>query len=182
MRIITGIYKGKKINSPKHDGVRPTADRIKESLFNIINDRIENSIVLDLFGGTGALGIECLSRGANKAYIVDNDKRSIELIKQNLVNVNNAYLYHLDYNVALLNFYKKGIKFDIIFIDPPYATKYGEFALKKIFDYDLLNEDGIIVWEYQTIQNKNQKIDLFEIYDNRNYGETSIIFLKKKSD
>lgn len=106
MRIITGIYKGKKINSPKHDGVRPTADRIKESLFNIINDRIENSIVLDLFGGTGALGIECLSRGASKAYIVDSDKRSIELIKQNLVNISNAYLYHLDYNVALLNFYK----------------------------------------------------------------------------
>lgn len=181
MRIITGKYRGRKIQSPKHEGVRPTIDRVKESLFNIISQDICGATVLDLFGGTGALGLECVSRGAEKVYIVDSDKDSFNLIKANAKNMTeDISITLMDYNIALLNFSKKGIKFDLIFLDPPYASKFAEFALDKIQEYDLLKDDGKIVWESLLKLEKPQKYDCkYEQIDNRTYGEIELTIYKK---
>lgn len=181
MRIITGKYRGRKIQSPKHEGVRPTIDRVKESLFNIINQDIYGATVLDLFGGTGALGLECVSRGADKVYIVDSDKDSFNLIKTNAKNMTeDISIMLMDYNIALLNFSKKGIKFDLIFLDPPYASKFAEFAIDKIQEYDLLKEDGKIIWESLLKLEKPQKYDCnYEKIDRRTYGEVEVTIYKK---
>lgn len=184
MRVITGIYKGRKIMSLKHEGVRPTTDRVKENIFNIISSYISDSVVLDLFSGTGAIGIECLSRGAKEVYFVDSDRDSYKLTCDNLSSMQiSAKVALQDFNIALLNFYKKGIKFDIIYLDPPYKSMYAEFAIAKIFEYQLLTSDGIIVWESLSEldkPNKFAKANPYHEVDCRKYGEISInIFTNK---
>lgn len=180
MRVISGLYRGRKILSPRHEGVRPTTDRVKENIFNIISPYIDDSVVLDLFGGTGAISIEFLSRGAKTVYTVDSDRNSYRLILQNCDGLDpKPIVSNSDYNIALLNYKNKGIKFDIVFLDPPYASKFAEFAINKIKEFDLLSEDGIIVWENLKELNKldNYKPP-YEIYDNRIYGEIQVTFLR----
>jgi len=181
MRVISGNFRGRKIISPKGENVRPTADRVKESLFDIISDKIEGKVCLDLFGGTGALGIECISRRAKISYIVENDKQSFNEIQLNAQGIDGIITILSDYNLALKNFSHKKIKFDLIFIDPPYQTKLGEYAIAKIEEYGLLSENGIIVWENSSRLNKSDTVKTnFEIFDERKYGEASLIFLRNK--
>ncbi len=180
MRIITGKHRGRKLISPKHEGVRPTSDRVKESVFNILADKLNGSVVLDLFAGSGSLGFEALSRGASEVYFVDNNKDSIKVISENAKMLNeNPKIILADHNVALLKFYKQKIKFDIIFIDPPYNTHLAEFAINKIKEFNLLNSDGIIVWENLSSLNKLKNFNSpFEIFDIRTYGETRVDFFR----
>jgi 16S rRNA (guanine(966)-N(2))-methyltransferase RsmD len=176
MRIITGKHRGRKIISPTHEGVRPTTDRIKENVFNIIREYIPESICLDLFAGTGGLGFECISRGASQVYFVDNSKESIKDISATAKSLGEKpYIILSDYNVALKNLNNQGIKFDVIFIDPPYRTMLAEYALDKLTQYDMLNEGGIIIWESLAELKKpdNYKCAYTHI-DRRNYGETQI--------
>ncbi len=178
MRVITGLYKGRKILSPKHEGVRPTTDRVKENIFNVISGYIPDSIVLDLFAGTGAIGIECLSRGAKEVCFVDSNKDSCKLISDNLRSLNiKAYVSMQDYNTALLQYYKKGKQFDIIYLDPPYNSIFAESAISKIYEYNLLAPDGIIIWESLSELNKPEKYSSsnpFSEIDKRKYGEIDI--------
>ena len=149
MRIISGKYKGKKLLGDNIKGTRPTMDRIKESLFGMIQNKIKNSTCLDLFAGSGSLGLEAISNGASTCYFVDNNKIVIDVLNKNLNEVENATIINSDYSKALFMFKEKNIKFDIIFLDPPY--KYGLInpAIEKIIEYDLLSENGIIVCEYE---------------------------------
>ena len=143
MRIIAGKYKAKRLNSPKTDLTRPTLDRVKEALFNIIQFQVQDAVVLDLFAGTGALGIEALSRGAKEAIFCDKVPEAVKVIKQNVINTNNldkAIIINKDYKNALENVSKQNKKFDIIFLDPPYKTNLAIESLQKIIMSNLLTK------------------------------------------
>ena len=147
MRVITGKARGVQLKTPDGMQTRPTADRVKEALFSIINFDIPGAKVLDLFGGTGQLGIEALSRGASSAVFVDAREESCKLIRENLKRTkleSDAKVIRSDY----LDYLNRGREqYNIIFLDPPYAEVFLENAIKKITEIDILQSDGIIVAE-----------------------------------
>ena len=147
MRVITGKARGIQLKTPDGMLTRPTADRVKEALFSIINFDVPGAKVLDLFGGTGQLGIEALSRGAESAVFVDSREESCKLIRENLRRTKleqNAKVIRSDY-LDYLNRCRE--TFNIILLDPPYAEVYLENALKRITEIDILQSDGIIITE-----------------------------------
>ena len=145
MRIISGKYRGKNLKEFNIDTTKPTTDRVKESIFNLIQFDVVDAVVLDLFSGTGALGIECISRGGKQVHFVDLNKQSISLIKENLKGIDGEYqVFNQSYEEFLKN---TQMKYDIIFLDPPYKTDYGVKAIKMIIENNLLNDKGIIIFE-----------------------------------
>lgn len=147
MRVITGKARGIQLKTPEGNVTRPTADRVKEALFSIIQFDLPGAHVLDLFGGTGQLGIEALSRGASFAEFVDEDDAACKLIRENLKRtgfVNDATVFRSDYDLYLRKCSKK---FDIVFLDPPYNKDFLEKSLKLITEIDILQSGGIIVTE-----------------------------------
>ena len=133
MRIISGKARGTKLYTLEGTNTRPTLDRVKESIFNIIQNEIEDATVLDLFAGSGAIGLECLSRGAKKAVLCDKSKEAIQIIKRNIEKTHmeeKAQIINADYENCLEKL--KNEQFDIIYIDPPYATNYIFKSLEKI--------------------------------------------------
>jgi len=172
MRVISGKYKGKNLIGFDIDGTRPTMDRVKESLFGIIQNNIKNSVVLDLFAGSGSLGIEALSNGAKEVYFIDNNIELINIIKKNTSGMNeNIHIMKSDYKNALKLIKNSNIQFDIIFLDPPYKLNLINDCLDKIVDYNLLNENGIIVCEYETENIENDKLKLIK---DKKYGSKKI--------
>lgn len=179
MRIISGKYKGKKIDGFDIDGTRPTQDRVKESLFAIIQNDLKDAIILDLFAGSGNLGIEALSNGAYQAYFVDNNTKCIEIIKNNLKTINEeTKVLNFDYKKALEYFYENKINFDIIFLDPPYNLECLDYILDKIIEYNILNDDGIIVCEYEFDNFKDEYKNL-ELEKEKKYGYKNIRIYRK---
>lgn len=179
MRVISGKARGLKLNTPKNEDVRPTTDRVKESLFNIINGYIIDGDVLDLFAGTGSLGIECLSRGANKCVFVDVNKTSIDIVKSNIKKArveDNAEILNIDYKSAIERVKNKNYKFDIIFMDPPYYENMFIDSLKKIDESDILKDDGIIVVEHDTKQKFPESIGKLIKDRSKKYGNTTLTF------
>lgn len=177
MRVVSGKYRGLEIKGYDILGTRPTMDRVKESLFATIQRNVKNSVCLDLFSGSGALGIEALSMGASACYFVDSNKIAIKTLEENLKKLKVSEEYHLitsDYNNALDNF-KNKIKFDLIFLDPPYHLNMMNDSIKKIVEYDLLNEDGLIICEYEE---GNIECDLILIKEKK-YGTKNISIYKK---
>ena len=149
MRVVAGKYRGKKLKEFDINSTRPTMDRVKESIFNLIQFDVADAIILDLFSGTGALGIEAISRGAKLVYFVDSNKEAIKLINSNLKGIEgNFKVCHQDY----LSFLKlnKNLKFDIVLLDPPFKENLGETAIKFIIENNMLNENGIIIFETST--------------------------------
>ena len=176
MKVIQGKHKGTILKGFEIDGTRPTMDRVKESLFAMIQNKVPNSIVLDLFAGSGNLGIEALSMGAQECYFVDKNNIACKIIKENLDKVREAgKIIKLDYLDALKTF---DIKFDIIFLDPPYNTDYIDRSINLITKYDLLNEDGIIVCESNDV-NKITVLSNYQVLKSKKYGEKMVIILKK---
>lgn len=181
MKVISGKLKGRTIKGYNINGTRPTMDRVKESLFAIIQDKINGSIVLDLFAGSGNLGIESISNGASVCYFVDNNYECIKVINDNIktFNINEqSIILKRDYLDSLKYFRDNNIKFDIIFIDPPYKYNIKNELLKKIIDYDILNDYGIIVFEYQNEEDIDNDINL-ELIRNKKYGDKYISIYKK---
>ena len=184
MRVISGKSRGKKLVSLDGDNTRPTLDRVKEALFNIIQFEVKDAVVLDLFAGTGALGIEALSRGAKEAVFCDKVPDAIKVIKQNIINTNNldkATIINKEYQEVLDNLSKQNKKFDIVFLDPPYKTNLAIESLQKIIMSDLLTEDGTIIIETDDINKEREilKIEKVEIFDKRKYGSVWLIFIRK---
>ena len=179
MKIISGKYKGRNIEGFTLDGTRPTMDRVKESLFATIQDYIENSIILDLFSGSGNLAIEALSEGAKYAYAVDKNYKACNTIKKNIntIGIDNIEVINLDYKQALLSF-KDNITFDIIFLDPPYKTDYIKESLVKIENYNLLNNNGIVVCESDNLE-KVVYSNYFNSVKEKKYGDKWVVILKK---
>lgn len=176
MRVISGKYKGKNLEGFDIEGTRPTMDRVKESLMASIQNYIKNACVLDLFAGSGSLGIEAISNGAKSCYLVDKNKMLIDIINKNITDMNDEFhVLHSNYEAALLLYKNANLKFDIIFLDPPYKMNLISNSLKLIKEYNLLNKNGIIVCEYET-----EKIDTstYEIYKEKKYGNKLIMILK----
>ncbi|NCA67118.1 MAG: 16S rRNA (guanine(966)-N(2))-methyltransferase RsmD [Clostridia bacterium] len=175
MRIIAGKYRGRKLNTPNGQDVRPTSDRVRENIFNIIQWRIAGSAVLDLFAGTGAMGIEAISRGAT-AVFNDKDMSSVALIKDNLIYLNEkAEVFNLDYAAALSRL--KGRQFDTIFLDPPYALDATN-VINIINENKLLKKNGLIVYEHSA--EKQYEYTGFTVADSRKYGTVAVDFLEEK--
>ena len=147
MRVITGTARGRRLKEPVGLETRPTADRVKEGIFSSIQFELEGRRVLDLFGGTGQLGIECLSRGAAHATFVDARTDAVKLIRENLALTaltNRATVLTADYATVLSGAVEK---YDLVFLDPPYETKLLERSLELISQFDILREHGIIICE-----------------------------------
>ena len=180
MRIIGGQFKGRNLASFAGQDIRPTGDRVKESLFNILSLRLYGARVLDLFCGSGALGLESLSRGAKEVVFNDGAKTSLEVLKKNLKLVKaeeRSYrVYNLDYTQCLQ--VQRGA-FDIVFIDPPYRTEYGLPAMQKIVERDLLVKDGVIVYERDRQFTDPAPAGL-KVTDERRYGKTWLTFLQRE--
>ncbi|MGV8146499.1 MAG: 16S rRNA (guanine(966)-N(2))-methyltransferase RsmD [Alkaliphilus sp.] len=186
MRIIAGSAKGHKLITPKNYDVRPTLERVKESLFSMIQNYIDDSVVIDLFAGTGNLGIEALSRGAKKAYFVDNNRKSIEMIEQNLVKTklqDRAVLLKTDVIIGIEKLKFKNIKADLIFADPPYADENILLFLHKISDLALLSVDGLLILEHDKNYSIPTVLGNLVQWRKNDYGNTSItIFHLKEID
>lgn len=185
MRVISGSARGTTLHSIDDISTRPTLDRVKESLFNIIQNQIEDAIILDLFAGSGAIGIEFLSRGAKKAYFCDKSQKAINMVEKNLEKTklkDKAVIFNTDYIDCISKI--SNIEFDIVFLDPPYKENFSIKAIEKINENKLLKKGGIIIIETDEPEReikeiKNTKID-YEIYDLRKYGRASLIFLRWK--
>ncbi len=176
MKIISGTFKGRMLDGFDIDGTRPTMDRVKESLFATIQNYLDNSIVLDLFSGSGNLAIEALSNNAKFAYLVDNNTKAIKTINNNIqkLGITNAKVLKGDYQSILRSL---NMKFDLIFLDPPYKTNYLEQSIKLILEKDLLNREGLIICESDSLD-KIIYPSTLEVYKEKKYGDKYIVILK----
>lgn len=184
MRVISGSARGKKLKTLEGLETRPTLDRVKEAIFNILQFDLKETTVLDLFSGSGAIGIEALSRGAKEAVFCDKSNRAINIIKENLEAtrlVSKAEIINKDYKEALQILKNENKKFNIIFLDPPYKSNYAVEAIKHIIKYKLITEDGTIIVETddENIINELEVCKEIEVYDTRKYGIAYVIFLRK---
>ena len=185
MRIISGDFRGTKLFTLEGLNTRPTLDRVKEALFSKINFELQDSVVLVLFAGSGALALESISRGAKEAVLCDSSREAIKIIKQNIEKTKTnekTLILNLDYKKALEDLKNKDIKFDIVFLDPPYQTDFAEEAVKIIIENKLLNEDAIIILETDNKEKviKNLDTELIEIKDIKKYGRVDLLFLNRK--
>jgi len=181
LRVISGKVRGLKLDTPKNLDVRPTTDRVKESLFNIINPYIRESNILDLFAGTGSLGIECLSRGAKNCIFVDKSKESIGIVKSNIKKArveNESTILNIDFKDAVKRLSVQKQKFDVIFMDPPYYENMFIDCLKSIDELSLLKEDGLVVVEHDTNDLFDDNIGRLYKSREKKYGNTTITFYK----
>ena len=180
MRIISGKYKGRVLKGYTLKGTRPTMDRVKESLFATINEYINNSVCLDLFAGSGNLGIEALSMGAREVVFVDKEYMASKTIKSNIDMLDsniNATILTMDYLKALEKLYPK--KFDLIFLDPPYKTDYINKSLKKIEELNLCKETSLLILESDELE-KIEYSNYYEEVKTKKYGDKYIRILKKR--
>ena len=182
MRIIAGKAKGTKLYTLDGKNTRPTLDRVKESLFNIIQNEIQDSIFLDLFSGSGAIGLEALSRGAKKAILCDKSKEACDIIRRNVQKTHlesNVEIYNVDFKTVLSD--KINEKIDIIYLDPPYKTNFAIESIKIILEKDLLKHNSIIIIETDNRDTIIQELENIkcEINDIRKYGRAYLIFLKR---
>ena len=185
MRIITGTARGIKLATLEGDATRPTAERVKEAVFSMLQFELEGRAVLDLFAGSGQLGLEALSRGAEHAVIVDVSRTAIQAIERNAQAVlkdalpERAQIMRADYRSAIGSL--GDASFDLVFLDPPYRMldAYPD-ALKRLKSRGALNEDCVIVFE----RSRDAQVELpdgFECYDTRHYGATSIDFVRESA-
>lgn len=177
MRIITGDFKGRKIEMPEGYDIRPTTEKVKEAMFSIIGQDIYDSVCVDLFSGTGNLGLEALSRGAEKCWFCDNNRTSIALIKRNIANCRAeewSVLVPGDYEKCLLRIKESGDKADIMILDPPYKKGLYGRCFELIRELDLLSERGIIVAEHKREDIFDDEIEGFVKTKDRNYGTITL--------
>ncbi len=174
MRVISGKYKGKKLEGFLISGTRPTMDRVKESLFAILQGELKEKSVLDLYAGSGALGIEALSNGAKEAYFVDSGKEIGKILKKNLVGIENATVLLMDVKEAISTLQKKSLSFDIVFLDPPYQECLITPTLMML--PPLLKEGSLLICEYE----KETIIvpSSYHLWKEKTYGDKKIAIYK----
>lgn len=185
MRIIAGNWKGKILNSPKTDKTRPTLDRVKEALFSMLMPYLQDAVVLDLFSGTGNLGIEALSRGAKFAYFNDINNEAVKTIYSNVQLTNYescAKITKKDYEKCLKSLDEQNVVFDIIFLDPPYEAKVEEKCLSILSNSRMVNDDTIIVLESDKEKKFNETIEGLRLVDKRTYGRVMLRTYKREEN
>ena len=179
MRIIAGKFKGMVLNTFDAENIRPTADRVRESIFNKIQFLVKDAVVLDLFGGTGAMSLEFVSRGAKTVITCDNNKSSEKLIKSNFAKAKTNPKLLMGNYWDLLDGMNN--KFDIIFLDPPFATDFGEKAIDKIIEKDLIDPNGLIIFEHSIDKNIEYSSKV-ELVDTKKYGTIVVDYLQVRDD
>ncbi|CAM2954600.1 16S rRNA (guanine(966)-N(2))-methyltransferase RsmD [Hathewaya histolytica] len=185
MRIISGIAKGRKILPPEGMVTRPTLDRVKESMFSIIQNYIVDAVVVDVFSGTGSLGLEAASRGAKRCYLIDKNPTTYSILKKNVENLkfeNICTTINGDSYETLKMLGKKGEKFDIIFIDPPYAKEMIPLAIDITDKNSLLKKDGIIVCKIDSGEEIFEGTGDLILVNKRKYGNTTVLFYKYREE
>jgi 16S rRNA (guanine966-N2)-methyltransferase len=179
VRIIAGKAKGRKLIPPATMETRPTLDRVKEAMFSAIQGYIQDAVVVDVFAGTGSLGLESASRGAKEVYLVDKSSATYPLLKQNVENLKFGDFctpLNMDSYEALNMLSKNGKKFDIIFIDPPYCKEMIPEAMKIVKENDILNKDGVVVTKIDTIEEIYEGYEDLKLTKNKKYGNTTVCF------
>lgn len=180
MRIISGTARGRTIVAPAGDRTRPTQDKVRESLFNIIRWDVMEARILDLFAGTGALSLESLSRGAQSAVLVDTDRAACEAIRKNIAACrmeDKARLIVRDYRQAMDQLAREGEVFDVVFLDPPYRMENTGEMCAALYDKGLLAKQFLLVVEHK--RGLAPLVDeRFEAFDQRDYGDTQITFIR----
>ncbi|MCL2592390.1 MAG: 16S rRNA (guanine(966)-N(2))-methyltransferase RsmD [Defluviitaleaceae bacterium] len=183
MRVIAGMCRNHRLEAPVGLEVRPTSDKTKGAIFSMIGNDIYDSNFLDLFSGSGAIGIEALSRGAKFCTFIENSLEHVKFINKNLNHVKKA-LGHENYSVINRDVLEalKVLKeqFDIIFLDPPYNQNLINKTLEQIYNHSILSDFGTVIIE-QDAKEELPNSEFFEIYKNKKYGRTSIYFLKKRT-
>ena len=178
MRVISGIYKGLRLQGQDLEETRPTKDRTKESIFAILQESVKDSTCLDLFAGTGTLGIEAISNGAKKVYFNEKNPEPLRVLKQNLKKIKEGYdVKQLDYAIALKEYYEAKESFDLIFLDPPYNFRSLDKLLRKIKENKLLKEAGAIILE---TDKSDLSVLTFKVKDKKKYGKSYVYFLVQK--
>ena len=184
-RVIAGQYKGRVLKAPEGDKTRPTTDKVKEALFSIIQTRVPGASFLDLYSGSGQIAIEALSRGADRAFLVERNGRACAVIRENLTKLgigeDEAGLMRMAANDALAKFAGEGLSFDIIFMDPPYreAASDAASAAALIAEKGLLSEDGIFIVEHDKDTDVAKEVSALEFFRSCSYGLTMITFFKR---
>lgn len=185
MRVIGGKAKGHRLMSPDGMHVRPTTDRVKEAVFNSIQQYLSDAVILDLFAGAGTLGIEGLSRYAERTYFVDSSLKQIELIKKNLIKtklMDRAVLLCSDTYAAVDKLSENGMKFDLIFLDPPYNKGFVQGTLEKLDHSQLLSRSGLIIVEYSLREEPPLEIGSLERTMNKRYGSTGVAYFRRREE
>lgn len=183
MRIVAGKARGRKLFSPPTDETRPTLDRIKESIFNIIQGYVMDAVVVDVFAGTGSLGLEAASRGAKKCYLIDKSPNTFPYLKKNIETLKfqeECTALNMDSYDALRMFVRNKEEFDIIFIDPPYCKEMIPNAMKIVKEGNLLKKDGIIVSKIDAVEEIYEGYEDLVLIDHRKYGNTIVCFYRFK--
>ncbi len=186
MRVVSGVCKGRPLKAVPGMSTRPTTDKVKEAIFNIVGPYFEGGVGLDLFGGSGGLGIEALSRGLDKVIFVDKDQKAIQTIRSNVEAckfTDNVEIYRNDAERALKAILKRDLRFDLIFLDPPYKKQHINELISKIENNHLLNEDGYIIAEHSDEVDLPSSIGVLKKVKFENYGVTSVsVFQSRKED
>jgi len=179
VRVISGGHKGRRLAGPKKAGVRPTSDRVKESIFNVLQSVVEGKRVLDLFAGAGTLGIEALSRGAESATFVDASWQSVTILKKNLSNLDlesRSIILRWDGLKALS---KLKQKFHLIFADPPYLKGFAQRIVDSVIQSEALQKDGLLILEHHKKENFSFPRESLSVWKEKRFGDTVVSFLLK---
>ena len=182
MRIISGKAKGHRLRVIRRNSVRPTSDRVRESIFNILASRVQDAQVLDLFAGTGSLGMEALSRGAHSALFIDSNESLVKVIKENLGKLGfeeSCQVWRASCFGAMEKISQSGSRFDLIFSDPPYRKALTEVVLRALDRWNLLSDGGLIVTETSKGEELPEKAYNFTACSERVYGDTKVVFWEK---
>lgn len=181
MRVVSGSAKGRPLKSVPGSGTRPTTDKVKEAMFSMIGPYFEGGAALDLFAGTGGLGIEALSRGMDQAVFVDMEQKSIDTVRANLKAAKveeQAEVYRNEAGRALSALEKRGRSFDLVFLDPPYRLKHGDELMLAMVQKGLLRQDAVIVLEHESGYEYPEDIPGFHRTRQAVYGETTVSIYK----
>ena len=182
MKIIAGKHKGRKLASLPGKAMRPTSGKVREAIFSIVADRIEDAAVVDLFAGTGAFGLEAISRGASHAVFVDSDRKGIEIIRKNIAacgeNERSTVLL-ADIAGGLRRLSLSGGEFDLVFMDPPYNREAVRPALEGLAASGILAKGAVVAIEHDKNEIIPEDIAGIELTDRRKYGKTLVTFMKR---
>lgn len=185
MRIISGKAKGKKLYSPKGQTIRPTADRVKESIFDVLGDRWEGIRALDLFSGTGSLGLEAISRGAEQVVFVEKYRPALDLLKKNISLCgfdSHALVLAMPVSRGLTLMGQRGESFSVIFADPPYGRGWVDKTVQEILAHRVLSKEGVIVIEHASSESPHGDQGELATLKQKTYGDTTVSFFGFRKD
>lgn len=187
MRIIAGKYKGRIIEMPIVNGLRPTQDKVREAIFNILAEEVPDALCLELYAGSGAIGIEALSRGAGQVVFVEKNLKCIDFIKANLNSLGiglreggAAKILKMDAIDAIQFLEKQGNKFNLIFLDPPYYKDLAKKCLNKLSECDILLPASFVIVQHYRTDILEERYGNLVLNSQRDYGQTQISFYKKE--